>query len=155
MQCPHCTFEHSRVLNTRSVRDQTRRRRECSSCKRRFTTYERVARTSLMVVKSDARREEFNPEKLLAGLQKACAKRPVPMDSLTQLVEEIETALYALGSHEVNSSVIGEIVMEQLIRLDEVAYIRFASVYLRLADLDSLSQEIHKLKEYKAREVDT
>lgn len=152
MICPFCQFADSRVIDTRSVGEGIRRRRECLSCKQRFTTYERIARTNLMVIKGDGRREEFDQDKLFMGLKKACTKRPVSMETLDKLVNEIEAELYGMGQSEVPADVIGEKVMRRLLDLDEVAYVRFASVYRRFADLDSLSEEINKLKEQKARE---
>jgi transcriptional repressor NrdR len=151
MNCPFCQDPDSRVIDTRTVGEGIRRRRECQNCKQRFTTYERIARTSLMVVKGDGRREEFDQDKLLEGLKKACTKRPVSMETLDGVVSEIEAELYSLGQSEVPSDLIGEKVMQRLMEMDEVAYVRFASVYRRFADLESLSDEITKLKEQKAR----
>jgi len=122
------------------------------ACGRRFTTYERVALGNLLVVKRDGRREEFDREKLMMGLRKACAKRPVSAKTLEQVVSEIEGELYALGEAEVESKVIGEKVMERLRELDEVAYVRFASVYRHFADVESLAEEIERLLESKRRE---
>lgn len=152
MNCPFCQDENSRVLDTRSVGEGIRRRRECLQCKQRFTTYERIARTPLMVVKSDGRREEFDQDKLFVGLKKACTKRPVSIETLDRFVNEIENELYGLGQSEIPAEIIGEKVMERLIELDEVAYVRFASVYRRFADLESLSEEIARLKQQKARD---
>ncbi len=152
MICPFCQHEDSRVLDTRGVGEGIRRRRECLHCKLRFTTYERIARTALMVVKGDGRREEFDQDKLFLGLKKACTKRPVSMETLDQIVNEIESELYGFGQSEIPADIIGEKVMGRLMNLDEVAYVRFASVYRRFADLESLSEEITRLKEQKARE---
>lgn len=151
MNCPFCQFADSRVIDTRTVGEGIRRRRECQQCKQRFTTYERIARTNLMIVKGDGRREEWDQDKLFMGLKKACTKRPVSMEMLDRIVNEIESELYSLGQSEVPSDLIGEKVMQRLLELDEVAYVRFASVYRRFADLESLSDEIAKLKEQKAR----
>jgi transcriptional repressor NrdR len=151
MNCPFCQDPDSRVIDTRTVGEGIRRRRECQNCKQRFTTYERIARTSLMVVKGDGRREEFDQDKLFMGLKKACTKRPVSMETLDSVMNQIESELYSLGQSEVPSDLIGEKVMQRLLELDEVAYVRFASVYRRFADLESLSDEITKLKEQKAR----
>ncbi|HBY95305.1 MAG: transcriptional regulator NrdR [Ardenticatenaceae bacterium] len=153
MKCPFCPIGESRVIDTRAVGEGIRRRRECQSCGQRFTTYERIARTSLMVVKNDGRREEFDQDKLFLGLKKACAKRPVSIEQLDQIVSEIEAELYSLGQSEVPSKLIGEKVMEQLAELDDVAYVRFASVYRRFADLESLAEEIQKLKQQREREA--
>lgn len=149
MRCPYCISDSTRVLDTRSADEHVRRRRECSSCKRRFSTSERFVRTDLMIIKSDGRREQFKPDKLFGGLQAACTKRPISMQSLEQMVNQIEKELYDLGSSEVHSKTIGEKVMQQLMALDDVAYIRFASVYLGIDDLESLSEEIKKLQEKK------
>ncbi|MFQ6058909.1 MAG: transcriptional regulator NrdR, partial [Anaerolineae bacterium] len=152
MKCPYCIKGGSRVIDTRQVGDGIRRRRECQACGRRFTTYERVASVNLLVVKRDGRREEFDREKLMAGLHKACAKRPISAETLEQVVSQIEGELYSLGRAEVESRVIGEKVMERLRALDDVAYVRFASVYRRFHDVDSLAAEIQALKERKRRE---
>jgi len=152
MKCPFCGASGSRVIDTRGVKDGIRRRRECQVCGRRFTTYERVAPPRLMVVKADGRREEFQREKLLAGVLKACAKRPIPTEVIEGLVGEIEGELYRRGEREVDSRVIGEMVMERLRELDDVAYVRFASVYRRFADVESLAEEIEKLLERKRKE---
>ena len=152
VKCPYCAKGDSRVIDTRRAGDGIRRRRECQSCGRRFTTYERVAPVSLLVVKRDGRREEFDPEKLMAGLRKACTKRPVSAETLGQLVSEIEGELYRQGEQEVESRVIGERVMERLRALDDVAYVRFASVYRHFADVESLAEEIEGLLERKRRE---
>lgn len=154
MRCPFCSDEHSRVVDTRSVGDGIRRRRECQNCDERFTTYERIARVNLMVVKEDGRREEFDQDKIFMGLKKACAKRPVSIETINEIVDEIETELYRLGQSEVPSKIIGEKVMDRLAELDDVAYVRFASVYRRFADLESLAEEIQKLKEQRALEAE-
>ncbi len=154
MQCPYCGKEQNKVIDTRESDETIRRRRECTNCRRRFTTYERIAQTGLMVIKQDGRREVFDRQKLLNGIIKACAKRPVPMEAIEALVDEIEMELHALGKSEVDSQKIGQMVMERLRKLDDVAYVRFASVYRRFADLDSLSIEIQRLKERKQREAE-
>ncbi len=154
MHCPYCGKERNKVIDTRESIDTIRRRRECLDCGRRFTTYERVAQTGLMVIKQDGRREAFDRQKLMGGLVKACAKRPVPMEAIETMVDEIEMALHAAGKSEVDSQKIGQMVMERLRSLDDVAYVRFASVYRRFADLDSLAVEIQRLKEKKQREAE-
>ena len=151
MKCPYCGNK-SRVVDTRSAGEGVRRRRECKACGRRFTTYERVAPIRLMVVKADGRREEFERDKLLTAVRKACAKRPVSTEAIEELVSGIEGKLYSRGEREVESRVIGEMVMEQLRGLDDVAYVRFASVYRRFADVESLAEEIEKLLERKRKE---
>lgn len=150
MKCPFCSDDSSRVIDTRSVGDGIRRRRQCQNCDQRFTTYERVARVNLMVVKEDGRREEFDQDKVFMGMKKACAKRPVSMETLNEIVDEIEAELYSLGQSEVRSELIGEMVMERLAELDDVAYVRFASVYRRFADLEALAEEIRRLKAQRA-----
>lgn len=152
MHCPYCSKDESKVIDTRESEDAIRRRRECLKCGRRFTTYERVAQTSLMVIKQDGRREAFDRQKLLSGITRACAKRPVPMSAIEALVDDIELHLHTLGRSEVDSQRIGQMVMERLRALDDVAYVRFASVYRRFADLESLQLEIQRLRERKERE---
>jgi transcriptional repressor NrdR len=145
MRCPYCGHPESRVTDSREAEDGIRRRRECLSCGQRFTTYERLLLSTLYVVKRDGRREPFDREKLLAGLRKACEKRPLPAGSVEAVAADIEAALMALGVAEVPSREIGELVMERLRRLDPIAYIRFASVYRRFQDLDELRDEVERL----------
>ena len=154
MQCPYCAKEQNKVIDTRESDETIRRRRQCLSCGKRFTTYERIAQTGLMVIKQDSRREAFDRQKLLSGIVKACAKRPVPMEAIEALVDEIEMELHAMGRSEVDSQKIGQMLMERLRILEDVAYVRFASVYRRFADLDSLAIEIQRLKEKKQREAE-
>ncbi len=154
MQCPYCAKEQNKVIDTRESDETIRRRRQCLNCGKRFTTYERIAQTGLMVIKQDSRREAFDRQKLMSGVVKACAKRPVPMEAIEALVDEIEMELHALGKSEVDSQKIGQMVMERLRVLDDVAYVRFASVYRRFADLDSLAIEIQRVKEKKQREAE-
>lgn len=147
MKCPYCGFPESRVLDSRPTEDGAviRRRRECEGCHRRFTTYEKVDEPPLVVVKKDGRRERFDPGKVLGGLLKACEKRPVPSERLHEIVREIEKELRSRGEREVESRVIGEMVMEHLRELDEVAYVRFASVYRQFADLRRFAEEVQRL----------
>ncbi len=152
MKCPYCIQGRSRVVDTRDVGDAVRRRRECQDCGQRYTTYERVASINLIVVKRDGRREDFDREKLLTGLRTACHKRPISTETLERTAEEIEAKLYRLGKAEIPSEVIGEIVMERLREMDEVAYVRFASVYRQFHDVDTLAAEIEALKKRKQRE---
>ena len=154
MQCPYCAKEQNKVIDTRESDETIRRRRQCLNCGKRFTTYERIAQTGLMVIKQDSRREAFDRQKLLNGIVKACAKRPVPMEAIEAVVDEIEMELHAMGRSEVDSQKIGQMLMERLRVLDDVAYVRFASVYRRFADLDSLAIEIQRLKEKKQREAE-
>lgn len=154
MRCPVCGHEESKVLDSRPVLDgrAIRRRRECLECQRRFTTYERADLAPLMVVKRDGRREPFNRAKVLAGVTRACGKRPVSMEAMDALVDDVERELRQGGAQEVASATIGELVMEELRRLDDVAYVRFASEHRRFRDVDSLAEEIETLKERKRRE---
>ena len=148
MKCPFCGLPDSRVLDSRPVSDGNaiRRRRECSGCGRRFTTYERVGDFSLAVVKKDGRREPFDRQKLLAGIVKACQKRPVSITQMEIIVDDIEKELRQGMEPEVRSHQIGAMVMERLRRLDEVAYVRFASVYREFRDAESFMQEVRNLK---------
>jgi transcriptional repressor NrdR len=154
MKCPYCGESNTRVIDTREVGEGIRRRRECQGCRQRFTTYERVAKISLMVAKRDGRREPFDSDKLLSGILKACAKRPVPLETLQQMVKDLERALYELGQAEVESEQIGKMVMSRLRELDDVAYVRYASVYRRFQDVDTLAEEIEEFKEWKRREAE-
>jgi len=154
MQCPYCGSNENKVVDTREAPEAIRRRRQCAGCGRRYTTYEHVARIGLMVIKQDGRREPFDRQKLLGGLLKACAKRPIPMQAIESIVDEIEMELHSLAQSEVDSQQIGQMVMARLRKLDDVAYVRFASVYRRFADLDALALEIQRLKERKQREAE-
>ena len=147
MKCPYCCCVESRVVDSRQSEDGSsiRRRRECENCKRRFTTYERVDMVPLIVVKKDQTRETFDVGKLRSGIVKACEKRPVPLVKIDALVGEIERALTAAPDAEVTSQKIGEMVMEALRTLDEVAYIRFASVYRSFTDIPTFMQELKSL----------
>jgi len=151
MLCPYCQKGDSRVVDSRKIGSAIRRRRECLRCSQRFTTYERIAPISLMVVKADERREPFDRAKLHHGIQAACAKRPVSEETIEKLVEQIENDLFALGKAEVESKVVGEMVMKQLRTLDDVAYVRFASVYRRFKDIDGLMEEIEEFRKWKQR----
>ena len=152
MKCPFCDASNARVIDTREVSDGIRRRRECQQCHQRFTTYEWVARVNLLVVKRDKSRESFDRDKLLNGMQAACSKRPVSADALEEAAREIESALYAMGRSEVDSLKIGELVMDHLRKIDDVAYVRFASVYRRFTDVERMAEEIDALREHKRRE---
>ena len=145
MKCPFCNVGDSRVVDTREVGDGIRRRRECQACGQRFTTYERVAKINLLIVKRDGRREPFDRQKLFEGIVRACAKRPVSTEQIDDLVSEIESNLYNLGKAEIPSRVIGEMVIERLRGLDGVAYVRFASVYRSFANLQVLKREIEEM----------
>ncbi len=145
MNCPYCGHRDSKVLDSRDINDGIRRRRQCLKCEVRFTTYERYQPASLFVIKKDQRREEFNKDKLLSGLRKACEKRPLPTGTVDKLADDIEAELYQMGKTEVPSTVIGDLVMNKLKGLDYIAYIRFASVYREFADITTLKQEVDNL----------
>lgn len=146
MNCPYCGYSDSKVTDSRVVENGIRRRRECQQCTVRFTTYERVQTTALMVTKQDNRREEFDRNKLLTGIRMACAKRPVSSRVVDKLVEEIESELQHLGQSEVNSNRLGTMVMDRLKEIDRVAYIRFASVYRDFQDIESFEKAVNDLK---------
>ena len=147
MKCPYCTFSDSKVTDSRVVENGIRRRRECQRCGLRFTTYERVQATALMVSKQDNRREEFDREKLISGIRKACTKRPIPSRTIEKMVEDIEAELQHLGQVEIPTSILGSMVMERLKVLDRVAYIRYASVYTDFQDIDSFEKAVKDLRE--------
>lgn len=147
MRCPNCGAPDSRVTDSRDTGEEIRRRRECSECGVRFTTYERIQHAALIVVKRDGRRDEFNREKLLRSIRLACVKRPLPTGALDKLVEEIEADLQRLGRAEVPAAVIGDAALRRLKELDPVAYVRYASVYRDFDDLDGFIKEI---REYQA-----
>ena len=144
MKCPFCSYADSRVIDSRSVDNGTsiRRRRECPECGRRFTTYEKYEETPLLVIKKDGRRELFDSQKLTNGLLKAFEKRPFSYEQIQSIASGIERDLRALGESEVKSTLIGETVMKALEKIDQIAYVRFASVYRQFADVNSFMQEI-------------
>ncbi|HWH24498.1 MAG TPA: transcriptional regulator NrdR [Candidatus Limnocylindria bacterium] len=147
MRCPNCGERDTRVVDSRDLEESAtiRRRRECNLCASRFTTYERIESARLSVVKSDGRRVEFDRDKLAAGLAKALTRRPVAPDAATAAAEEIEAALRARGLSEVPSRVIGEAAMDKLREIDQIAYIRFASVYQSFEDIEQLRREVDTL----------
>ncbi len=147
MRCPFCQEPENRVIDSRESHEGSviRRRRECLQCKRRFTTYERVEELTPLIVKKDGRREAFDRDKILAGLKKACEKRPVSVDQLEGVITDIEQRLQESGEKEVPSSAIGEEVMGRLQKLDEVAYVRFASVYRSFRDIAEFMSELKEL----------
>lgn len=154
MRCPFCQDAENKVIDSRESHEGSviRRRRECLACKRRFTTYERVEELYPLIVKKDGRREAFDREKMLNGLKKACEKRPVSAAQLEETVEDIERMLQGMGEKEVPSSAIGEQVMRRLQQLDEVAYVRFASVYRSFRDISEFMHELKDLLEDQERE---
>ncbi len=153
MKCPFCGHQEDKVVDSRASSDGVaiRRRRECLGCGKRFTTYEHVEEQPLMIIKKDGRREPFDRHKLLAGLVKACEKRPVSMDDLEQLVDELERELSQQFEREVPSREIGERVMKKLHALDPVAYVRFASVYREFKDVEQFMRELKDLLAFKAK----
>ncbi len=146
MNCPFCSNPDTRVTDSRPDSDGIRRRRECLACGQRFSTVERVELGGVILVKKDGRREEFDRGKIVSGVRKACEKRPIPSGAVEALANDVEKAVLALNKVEVPSSVVGEMVMERLRALDQIAYIRFASVYRAFADVDALEQELEALK---------
>mgnify|MGYP006373753643 CR=1 FL=1 len=148
MRCPACQHNGTRVVDSRPVDDhkEIRRRRECEACAFRFTTFERIEETPLIVVKKDGSREEFTREKILRGLIRACEKRPISLDELESVVHLIENDLRRLGQAEVQSETVGEMTMERLSMMDEVAYVRFASVYRQYQDINVFITELKELR---------
>ena len=155
MKCPFCSHLESKVTDSRvaTAGDVIRRRRECEGCTRRFTTYERVEEVLPLVVKKDGRREMFDRQKLLSGLRRACEKRAVPLEKLEEIVDGIERDLIDSGEKEIPSPRIGERVMTRLRSLDDIAYVRFASVYRSFRDLDEFREELDRLASTRAPEV--
>lgn len=147
MKCPFCNHNEDKVIDSRETSDATaiRRRRECLECGKRFTTYEYVEKTPLMVIKKDGRREPFSREKILSGLRNACQKRPVSMEKLEKLVIEVEAEIQKKFDQEVESRYVGEIVVEKLAKLDDVAYVRFASVYRQFKDINQFMRELRDI----------
>ena len=154
MRCPYCGQADTRVLESRAAEDDqvVRRRRECASCLRRFTTYERPEDSPLVVVKKDGRREAFDRSKILRGLIRSCEKRPVATETLEQLAQDVERSLREDGEREVTSAAIGEMVMDRLRTLDEVAYVRFASVYRQFRDVQHFQDELERLLRERGRQ---
>ncbi|MCQ2513083.1 MAG: transcriptional regulator NrdR [Lachnospiraceae bacterium] len=149
MKCPFCGCIETKVLDSRPNEDRTaiRRRRVCEQCDKRFTTYEKIETIPLIVIKKDNNREAYDRTKIEKGILRACYKRPVSAARLEQLIDDIETSIYSLETSEVKSSVIGEIVMDALKEVDQVAYVRFASVYREFKDVNTFIDEIKKLNE--------
>ncbi len=145
MKCPYCGGLESRVIDSRSLGEGVRRRRQCLPCGARFTTYERVQPHNIFVLKKDDRREAFSRDKLSSGIRKSCEKRPLLTGAIDKLIDDIEAELYKTGKTEFPSSLIGDLVMERLKKLDHIAYIRFASVYREFADIGALKQAVDTL----------
>ena len=152
MKCPYCFYLESKVIDSRPADEgaSIRRRRECLSCHKRFTTYETMECLPLMVIKKDGSRQSFDRNKIMSGLIRACEKRPVPYDTLESITNEIEQILHNKMEREVPSSELGELVMERLKQIDEIAYVRFASVYRQFTDVNSFMTELSKLLQDKA-----
>ncbi|MDQ6760976.1 MAG: transcriptional regulator NrdR [Acidobacteriota bacterium] len=151
MTCPFCGFKEDRVIDSRESKegDSIRRRRQCLGCERRFTTYERTDEIPYMVVKKDGRREKFDRQKVLNGLLKACEKRPVPMGQLAALVDEVEAKLVDGADREISTTELGELLMQRLQGLDNIAYVRFASVYRDFQDVEAFLDELKDLVRHK------
>ena len=148
MKCPYCNYEETQVIDSRDTEnlEATRRRRECTKCNKRFTTYERLEEADIFVVKKEGKRERFERQKVINGILKACEKRPISLEKIEKLVDEVESDLRKRDSVEVDSKIIGNLVMKKLKSLDKVAYIRFASVYLEFEDLTRFEEELDKLQ---------
>lgn len=156
MRCPACHYNGSRVLDSRPSNEgrSIRRRRECESCNFRFTTFETVEEIPLIVVKKDGTRQEFNRDKILRGLMRACEKRPIPMERLEEIVHQVERDLRSRGLSEVNSGEVGELVLKYLAAVDDVAYVRFASVYRQFNDINAFIDELRSLlKQNKGKDI--
>lgn len=149
MKCTQCQLHDTKVIESRDVADgeAIRRRRMCPDCNYRFTTYERIERPQLIVIKNDGTRQLYNRDKLLSGLYRACEKTPVTSIQIERIVADIEQALYACGDSEVSSGRVGNLIMERLSLVNEVAYVRFASVYRRFKDISSFEQELSRIRE--------
>ena len=147
MMCPFCGYEESKVIDSRPTDEgeRIRRRRECLNCAKRFTTYEMIESLPIIVIKNDGSRETFDRQKLLTGMLRACEKRPVSIETLDRVISEIETVIQNSLDREVSSDKIGELVMEKLKDIDEVAYVRFASVYRQFKDINTFMDELNKL----------
>lgn len=147
MKCPYCQNDNDKVIDSRSGEEGfvIRRRRMCVACDKRFTTYERVAELEIRVVKKDGSREPFRPEKIRQGMERACWKRPIPTDKVEEVIMEIVQGVYMHNQSEIDSQIIGEMVMEKLVELDDVAYIRFASVYRQFRDIHDFFDEVRPI----------
>lgn len=146
MKCPYCGKENTRVIDSRPTDDSSiRRRRQCDECGKRFTTYEKVVTLPLIVVKKDNNREPYDREKIVAGIVRSCHKRPISMTQINDMVDDIEGQIFNMGEKEIPTTTIGSIVMDKLKDLDEVAYVRFASVYREFKDVNTFMDEIKKI----------
>ena len=149
MKCPFCGFDDSKVIDSRAVDERIRRRRECLKCAKRFTTYESVETMPIIVIKKDCSRESFDRTKLINGLLRACEKRPVSLDRIEKLVDEIEADILNSLDREITSYRLGELALENLKQVDEVAYVRFASVYRQFADIETFMNELQAMRQAK------
>lgn len=147
MRCPFCNYQDTKVIDSRAQDDNTviRRRRVCEECTKRFTTYERVDLIPITIIKKDGSREIFEKNKLFGGLIKACNKRQIPMEKIENLVQDVEHAIIGRGEREIDSTLLGTLVMERLKDVDEIAYVRFASVYRQFKDIDDFKKELEKM----------
>lgn len=147
MRCPYCSYEESRVIDSRPTEDSEsiRRRRECSSCGKRFTTYEKIEEIPVRVIKKDGNRQAYDRNKVLRGIVRSCEKRPVSSEQIEEIIEDIEKVIYNSSEREISSEEIGELVMARLKKVDEVSYVRFASVYRQFKDLNSFMDELKKI----------
>jgi transcriptional repressor NrdR len=154
MKCPQCAFEEDKVVDSRTTKEgeAIRRRRECLKCSFRFTTYEYIERAPLMVVKKDGRREHYSRQKIMGGLVRACEKRPVSREQLEKVVDDIEAAMFSRFKNEVKSTEIGNMIIDRLQSLDEVAYVRFASVYRQFKDINQFMSEVRALLDRQNKE---
>lgn len=148
MKCPRCSFMEDKVIDSRASKEGSavRRRRECLSCACRYTTIEEIIPSELFIIKRDGRREEFDPQKIRTGLEKACYKRPIKDEQLDVVMATLRAAVEALGEREIPSRTLGEMVMQELVQLDQVAYVRFASVYHEFADAEAFIKQVRELK---------
>ena len=151
MKCPYCGFTESKVIDSRPTDESSaiRRRRECLKCGKRFTTYEKLESVSIVVIKKDLSRQEFDRNKILKGIITACEKRPISLAQMEKVADDIESELYQSMEREVDTATIGEKVMEKLRELDDVAYVRFASVYKRFDDIETFMKELEGMKNYR------
>ncbi len=149
MKCPYCSSDNTRVIDSRPADDNCsiRRRRLCDDCTKRFTTYEKVETIPLIIIKKDDNREQYERSKIEAGVLRACHKRPVSVNEINQLIDEVETSIFSMEEKEIPSSMIGELVMDKLKNLDAVAYVRFASVYREFKDVNTFVNELKKMLE--------
>lgn len=147
MKCPYCSYHDSRVVDSRPTEDgeSIRRRRECSSCGKRFTTYEKIEEIPVRVIKKDGNRQAYDRNKVLRGIVRSCEKRPVTSEQIEEIIEDIEKVIYNSSNREITSQEIGELVMARLKKIDEVSYVRFASVYRQFKDLNSFMEELKKI----------